>query len=281
MPVNRRIRHHIGSDEFTACRVVAGYDSRILHSREIVYDPFHFRQFHPEPADLHQTVPPADKLNVPVQTVAGHVPGTVRCVILRIPGKRVGHESLFRFLRPVQVTACHLDPCHPEFAQGAGRHPPSAGIYHIDSRIIHGRTDGDIRLIFRHFITGDGNRSFRGPVFIGHDIGMDRLKGNQRFPAYHNVLQFRAVHGQGKLASHLGRQIRNHNMMPVDDLCQGRQIQLLFFRDHHDPRAYRKGRIHIRQRSVEAVAVITGYTEFFCSPEITPVPGNICHEILL
>ena len=110
---------------------------------------------------------------------------------------------------------------------------------------------------------------------------MYRLKRHQGFPAYHDVLQFRAVHGQGELTPYLGRQVRDHDMMLIDDLCQRRQIQLLLFGYHHHPGAYRKGRIHIRQRTVETVAVVTGNAEFLRGCKIAPVPGCIGHDVFL
>ena len=281
MPVDGFIRHYIGRDELPSCRIIAGHHRCIFHGREIVYDPFHFRQFHPEPANFHQAVPPADKLNVPVQTVTGHVSCAIRRFIFAFLRKRIGHKRFFCLFRPVQIPACHLDPCYPKLSQGAGRHTPPAIVYHVNSRIIHGRADGNIRLVLRHIITGNGNRSFRGSVFIGHNIRMHRLKGYQRFPAYHNVFQFRTVHGQGKLAPYLGRQVRHHNMMLIYNFRQSRQVQLFLFGNDNDAGAHRKGRIHIRQGSVKTIAVVTGYAIFLCRRKITPVPGCIGHEILL
>ena len=280
-PVNGFICYYVRCDEFSSCRIVAGHDRRVLHRWEIADDPFHFRQFHPEPADFHQAVPPADKLNVSVQTVAGHIPSPVSGFIIRFLREWVGYKGLFCLLGPVQVASRYLDSRYPELAQGTGGHPAAGTVHDINSRIIHGFADRDIRLVFCHTVTGNGNRGFRRAVFIGHNVGMHRFEGNQRLASYHDVFQLRAVHGQGKLAPHLGRQVCHHNMVFVDNLRQSRQIQLFLFGNNDDTGPHRKCRIHIRQRTVEAVTVVTGDPELFRRRKITPVPGRIGHQVFL
>ena len=250
---------HVGHD---ICRnilatggIIKGSNGGVLDAGEATDDFLHLGQFNAEAANLHLTVPSADKLQAAIRHITNHIAGVIHPLII-LPGTEgIFRKGLSRLLLAVQIAAGDLTSGDPQFTCRAHRQQLAILVHHIGPEVVQNRTDGHIFILSVQSLYRCAHTALGGAVAI-METECWRIKRNQLFTAYRHMPQaFGAVH-QCKLTAHLRGHGGMGNALCVKILLQLHQIQTDAFVNNMHGTAADQRRIGIVHVGVEAIAGI-------------------------
>ena len=105
---------------------------------------FNFAQLDTETAHLDLLVDTTDVFQLAVHAPPSQVAGAVQ-TLTRLLSERVGHEHRSAALRVAEITTAHARACHVQLAHHAARHRLQPAIEHIQTVVVSGQTNRQVR----------------------------------------------------------------------------------------------------------------------------------------
>ena len=142
----------------------------------------------------------------------------------------------------------------------------------IEAHIINGLANRNIIHLPVYLITGFKNRRFRRSIEIVHLITLWRCERCQFLAAGRKVLQRVVLDARGKLVSHLSRHKGIGDVLLLEIVVQGNQVETHLFGDDIHCGATREGRVHVHHVGIEAIAGVGCHPAFRLQIVIAMIP---------
>ena len=256
----------IGSDELTAIRVIEGLYGSILDAGELANDGFDLFELDTETADLHLSVPSADKLNIAVLAVVNDVAGFVATQAVPID------EDFCGLLGLVEVAERHLRSGYIQLAVCAGRYFFAVLPHDDESRTVRiGFADRYIGFVLGHEETADIDGTLRRAVAV-HQLIRRRIEADKFLAARTEPLQARYVRIiEHKLRRHLGGHEAMGNVLVLNISVEPLQIKTDVVTHDADGRARFDAAPEVHLERIKAVTGIGSVLAL----RVQPYSGNM------
>ena len=251
--VNLLVADDIGSDELTAVGIIEGLNGSIFDAGELANDSFNLLEFDTETANLHLSVPSADKLDIAVLAVVNDVAGFVATQAVPID------EDFCGLLGLVEVSERHLRSSHIELAVRAGRYFFAVLPHDDESRTVRiGFADRYIGFVLGHEETADINRTLRRAVAV-HQLIRRRIEADKFLAARTEPLQARDVRIiEHKLRCHLGGHKAVGDVLVLYISVESLQIKTDLVAHDADSRTRLDATPEVHLEGIEAVTGVGG-----------------------
>ena len=282
--IHLSIRHHVGSDELFACRLVLKcLNGGVGYSRKLTDHLLDFRKLNTVSPHLHLAIAPTQEIICSIGKQTNPVAGAVNPVIVLFTAEGIGDEGLLRRLRAVQIASPDAPACHQQLSGNQGGQPTQPLVHHIQLVVAHSRSDGNPIVQFFHRHAGNINRCLRRSVMVAELRALlPWFHRHQLFSAHDKIPKRLHLRQAVELASHLGGKDSMGDLHPVKPFLQRRQIEPDVFLDDIQGGAAGERRVDVHQARVKAIGRIRRNPGVPVQPEFFTVHGaEICKVPML
>ena len=210
---------------------IEGLDRGVLDAGELTDDGLDLFQLDAEATNLHLSVTTAYELQVARRQVAHDVARTIDTRILRIRRKGIGDIHLGRLLRTVQIAAAHLGTANPEFTSRTNGQTMTLGVNDIEPHVVKRLANGYLaHTLFRREDGGEDG-TLRRSIYIIETVTLRRGERRQLLTACREMQQRVVLDAGGKLIAHLRRHKRVGDLLALEVVVQGHQVEADFLGD--------------------------------------------------
>ena len=279
LDVHLCIADNVGSDIFTAIRIVKRAYRHIPYARIFAYYALHLLQLDAESAYLDQSVLPAHKLQVAVGQVAHHVTGAIDTLVSGFVGKWIADIYLCRLFRMVKVATAHLRACYQQFACRTGWQPVQLFVNDVELGIAGWLAYRNILFILLQSVGGGEYRTLRGTISVEHGVVLWRLQCRKFLSSHSKIAERMIIHIGSKLITHLCSDKGVGDAVTVVVFVQCRQVQSHILFNDIDTCPTGDGGIYVHHAGIKSIAGIGSHPAGGVHLRLPLVPVTEVHQI--